>query len=83
MYALKPSATGAKATAAMPPDRGITEPMLISPVIGALAASGSAQSSVDTVHAAAGGRRRCRAVVVVGPGVASGRSRLARPSSLR
>src|SRR3954470_14405298 len=52
MYALNPSATGANAIAAMPPDKGMTEPMLTSPVIGALAAAASEHLSVGTVHAA-------------------------------
>src|SRR4051812_45885594 len=53
MYSLKPSVTGAKATAGVP-DSGWYEPTLSSPSIGALAASGSAQSSVLAFHASAG-----------------------------
>src|SRR6478609_2772612 len=44
--------TGAKAAAAGPPDSGPDEPILIVPSIGALARSGSTQSSVLTVHPA-------------------------------
>src|SRR6476659_232797 len=53
MYAWKPWITGAKAAAAGPPDSGPDEPILIVPSIGALARSGSTQSSVLTVHPAA------------------------------
>src|SRR4051794_13866730 len=53
MYSLKPSVTGAKATAGVP-DSGWYEPTLSSPSIGALAASGSAQSSVLAFPASAG-----------------------------
>ena len=50
MYASKPRAAGSNAAAAAPPDNGIAEPMRIVPSIGALARSGSEQSSVSTAQ---------------------------------
>ena len=52
MYDSKPAFTGAKAIAATLPESGNTLPIFTVPVIGALAASGSTQSSVLTAHAA-------------------------------
>jgi len=50
MNASKPCLTGANAAAAGLFDNGMTEPILITSSIGAVAASGSAHSSVLTVH---------------------------------
>src|SRR4051812_34714895 len=50
MNASRPCFTGANAAAAGLLDSGITDPILIVPSIGAVAASGSAQSSVEISH---------------------------------
>src|SRR5204863_3394032 len=49
MYALKPDATGAKAAATAPPDRGIVEPIFTVPVILSLTSDG--QFDVSTLYA--------------------------------
>jgi hypothetical protein len=69
---LSPSANGANALAAGPPDRGIDEPMRIVSSMGSFALSGSTQSSVETVQASPVGVAPSSAVVPSPAVVSSG-----------